>query len=163
MSEGRLFCFGYGYTAAALAGRLGDKGWSVAGTTTSADKAARMTEANVCAHVWRPHGFHAEWLEGANAVLVSTPPDDTGCPSLAAAQEALAAYKQDLRWIGYLSTNGVYGDYDGAWVDEESALRATSARSIRRIQAETGWRRFADEQDLPLVIFRLPGIYGPGR
>jgi nucleoside-diphosphate-sugar epimerase len=69
----------------------------------------------------------------------------------------------DLAWIGYLSTVGVYGDHGGAWVDEATEPRPLSGRSIERVRAETEWRRLADELGVPIGIFRLSGIYGPGR
>ena len=106
--------------------------------------------------------INADTLARFNHILISTPPDAKGCPAFIAAQNAFAQ-SQDVEWIGYLSTNGVYGDYEGGWVDETAELRATSDRARRRILAETNWFTLAEEHDLPLVIFRLPGIYGPGR
>jgi nucleoside-diphosphate-sugar epimerase len=95
--------------------------------------------------------------------LVSTPPTENGCPALNTIKAAASNTKLGVKWLAYLSTNGVYGNHDGAWVDETSELRATSVRATRRAAAENAWRAFADQFDLPLIIFRLPGIYGPGR
>lgn len=167
MSNNELFCLGYGYTADALArrlqGQVSDQGWRIAGTTTSPDKAENMTRDGVTARLWADDDFDPAWLDEAAALLVSTPPGEDGCPALAAAGAAIAERRKHVRWIGYLSTNGVYGDHDGAWVDEESALLGSSARAKRRIKAEADWRALAETHDLPLIIFRLPGIYGPGR
>lgn len=163
MTAGNLFCLGYGYTASAFAARLHSRGWTIAGTTTSPDKAKVMERNGVCAHVWRDGGFDPGWLDGADALLISTPPGEAGCPAVNAAAGAIAARAKQWRWIGYLSTNGVYGDHDGAWVNEESELRGTSERALRRIEAENAWRGLAQENNLPLIVFRLPGIYGPGR
>ncbi|MEO1243660.1 MAG: SDR family oxidoreductase [Pseudomonadota bacterium] len=163
MSDQKLFCLGYGYTAAALARRLRHKGWRIAGTTTREEKAQAMQAEGVEAHLWDGGVLPAGALDDACAILVSTPPSEDGCPAFAAANEAIAERASEIQWIGYLSTNGVYGDHDGAWVDEESALKATSPRSRRRILAESQWSEFADTSDLPFAVFRLPGIYGPGR
>lgn len=163
MTNKTLFCLGYGFTAAALARRLKPEGWRVAGTTRSAQKAEAMRAAGVEPRLWGDGGFDPDWIAGAGALLVSTPPDDDGCPAFRAAHEAVAANRERLAWIGYLSTNGVYGDHQGAWVDEDSDLFPTTARARRRIRAEADWAGFGAEWNLPVVIFRLPGIYGPGR
>ncbi len=159
----KLFCLGYGYTARFFAARMRAQGWRIAGTTTSPDKAAAMKENGVAAHLWGDDRFDPSWLDGVDAILISTPPGDAGCPAFNAASAAIAERAKQFRWIGYLSTNGVYGDHDGAWVNEESELRATNPRALHRIEAEESWRALASAHDLPLVIFRLPGIYGPGR
>ncbi len=159
----RLFIFGYGYTARALArGFNGDDGWCYAATTRSPEKAEAILADGVEPVLWR-NGFDAAALDGATHILISTPPGEDGCPALNAASDAIAARASSLQWIGYLSTNGVYGDHDGGWVDETSELRGTSPRARRRIQAEADWRTFARACNIPLITFRLPGIYGPGR
>ncbi len=163
MTVRRLFIFGYGYTAAALVKRLRAGGdWSFAATARTAEKAAKLAQDNVDPVLW-DGAIDSMQLDGAGQILVSTPPDETGCPTLNAAKDAIAARSREINWIGYLSTNGVYGDHDGAWVDEASALRGASARARRRIAAEEDWREFAEQHGFPLVVFRLPGIYGPGR
>lgn len=159
----RLLCLGYGYTARAFAKMKRAEGWRIAGTTTSPEKAEAMTENNVEAHLWRDEGFDPSCLGDVDALLISTPPGEEGCPSFIAASQAIAKRAKQFRWIGYLSTNGVYGDHDGAWVDETSELRAASPRARRRIDAEKNWEALAAQHDLPLIVFRLPGIYGPGR
>lgn len=163
MTQQKLLCLGYGYTARALAALLSGEGWRIAGTTAKAEKAAAMTATGAQALLWPEKAFDPNWLAATDAILISTPPDDEGCPSFRASAAAIAARRGQIRWIGYLSTNGVYGDYQGAWVDEESALRAASKRSKNRIRAEQEWREFSVTENLPVTIFRLPGIYGPGR
>ena len=157
-----LFCFGYSYTAAALANSLREKGFQIVGTTRNAEKAAEMEEAGVAARVWEG-AFDAAWLDGATHLLISTPPGEKGCPAFNAAKDFIVERRENLKWLGYLSTNGVYGDHGGAWVDENSALKPSSDRARRRIAAEADWAGLAVEYELPLIIFRLPGIYGPGR
>jgi len=158
-----LFCFGYGYTARVLAQRLLKKGWSVAGTARSDEKAATIETDGGVALRWNGGAIDPHWIEDATHILISTPPDNNGCPAFTAAGRTIAKHAAQLKWIGYLSTNGVYGDHDGAWIDETAALKPTSDRARRRIRAENEWARFAKTHGLPLIIFRLPGIYGPGR
>ncbi len=163
MNDQHLFCFGLGYTARFFAARMNHAGWKVSGTARTPEKIARLGDSGIEAHLWKEGEFEAQWLDNASALLISTPPGEQGCPTFAAAQAAIAERARQFRWIGYLSTNGVYGDHDGAWVNEESELRATAPRALRRIKAETDWLELARAHDLPLIIFRLPGIYGPGR
>ncbi len=163
MSTNRLFIFGYGYTARVLVERLrAQGGWTFAGTTRSPEKCDEMERAGVDPVNWE-NGVSDAALDGATHLLVSTPPNEAGCPALENARNAVVRRRSAVNWIGYLSTNGVYGDYGGAWVDEESELRGASTRAKRRITAEEAWRTLAANAALPLVIFRLPGIYGPGR
>ncbi|MDZ7626956.1 MAG: SDR family oxidoreductase [Parvularculaceae bacterium] len=154
----KLLCLGYGYVARRLAGRLTGAGWAVAGTIRDAARAAGLSADGVTPVLWSSGALVPD-VTDANAILVSTPPADGGCPALALMRETRAA----PGWIGYLSTNGVYGDHQGAVVDETSPLLATSPRGLARIAAENAWRTFAAAQGAQLVIFRLPGIYGPGR
>ena len=163
LSPGRLFCFGLGFSAGALARRRLAAGWSVAGTTRSPDKAAALRAEGVEAFVFdRDHALDATALAGSTHLLVSIAPDDLGDPVLAA-HAATIAVLPDLRWVGYLSTTGVYGDWQGAEVDETAELRGAKGRNRRRIEAEAAWLKLHAEQGLPVQIFRLAGIYGPGR
>lgn len=163
MPEKKLLCLGYGYTASFFARALMRQGWAVAGSTRSQEKAEKLRAQGVEAVVWDVGASDTAFPDSVNAVLISTPPGEDGCPALAKAGKALVRHAKDIEWLGYLSTNGVYGDHGGAWVDEKSELRGASERSKRRIAAEENWRALAKSHDLPLIIFRLPGIYGPGR
>lgn len=163
MTDKKLFCLGYGYTAAALTGRLKQDSWQIAGTTTSQAKAAEMEKQGVVAHLWKGDGFDPVWLDDATAILISTPPDKNTCPSFRAASDAITQRHEAIKWIGYLSTNGVYGNHDGGVVDETSNLKPTTDRAKARIAAEADWAGLGVAWSLPLIIFRLPGIYGPGR
>jgi nucleoside-diphosphate-sugar epimerase len=158
----RLFCFGYGYSAAALARWLAADGFTVAGTTRDPEKIKTLSSQGVEGWVFDGRErIAADALNGATHVLVSVPPLGGADPVLGQCRDQLAALKPD--WIGYLSTTGVYGNRDGGVVDEGSALKPTSDRARARVQAELGWLRFGDEHDIPVQIFRLAGIYGPGR
>jgi nucleoside-diphosphate-sugar epimerase len=96
-------------------------------------------------------------------VLITAPPTAEGCPGLEAVIPALAAAQGFPDWIGYLSTTGVYGDFDGRWVFESSPLKAQSVEGARRVGAERDWRQVGRGMGLTVTTFRLPGIYGPGR
>lgn len=160
---GRLFCFGLGFSARALAERLLGTGWAVAGTTRSADKAAALRAEGIEALVFdRHHPLPATALAGTTHLLVSIAPDEAGDPVLDLHGDDIAALS-GLQWIGYLSTTGVYGDWQGAEVDESSELRGAKGRNRRRIDAEASWLALNADKGLPIHVFRLAGIYGPGR
>lgn len=161
----RLFCFGFGYSAKALAKRCLARGWSVAGTVRSPEKTEAMRALGVESFVFadgRPLENFASALAGATHLLISAPPDRAGDPVLNAHGKNIAGLK-NLAWVGYLSTTGVYGDTQGATVDENSPLAPTSARSRQRMEAETAWLRLHRDSGVPVHVFRLAGIYGPGR
>ena len=105
----------------------------------------------------------AERLSQATHLVVSIAPEEAGDPVLAVARQTIAGQMPDLRWIGYLSTVGVYGDHGGGWVDETSECRPVSRRSVMRVAAEQEWLALGEETGLPVAILRLSGIYGPGR
>ena len=151
----RLFCFGLGYSARALAALLRPQGWHVAGTARSADAVDGIEPIR-----FDGAGPMADTAELARAthVLVSVPPNRDGDPVLRWHEADLKA-APDLRWVGYLSTTGVYGNRDGGWVDEASPLAANTMRGRRRVAAEQAWLATG----LPVHLFRLAGIYGPGR
>jgi nucleoside-diphosphate-sugar epimerase len=154
-----LLSFGHGFSARALAPLLLDRGWRVIGTTRAQDKADAITATGVEARVW-PGSDLSEDLAAANALLISAAPGPEGDPVLLAMREQIAASAPHLDWVGYLSTTGVYGDRGGDWVDETSALAPSTERGQMRVDAEAAW---AAIPGLPLHIFRLAGIYGPGR
>jgi len=154
-----LLSFGHGYCASALAQILVPQDWRVIGTTRNEDKAARMMAQGVEPRTW-PGADMIPALNSATHLLISAAPDDAGDPVLAALHDEIAARAGQFEWVGYLSTTGVYGDHNGDWVDENTPLTPATKRGIARVQAETAW---AAIPDLPLHIFRLAGIYGPGR
>ena len=151
----RLFCFGLGYSARALAGRLAADGWRVTGTSRAPSEADRLPFD-------RDHPLPAAAFLDVTHILVSIPPGDAGDLVLDRHGEDIAAL-HDLRWLGYLSTTGVYGDRAGGWVDERSELRPSGERGRRRVAAEAGWLDLWRRRGVPAHIFRLAGIYGPGR
>lgn len=150
-----LLSIGHGYSARALAKRLIAEGWHVIGTTRSAEKAAVLEAEGVEPVIWPGTPLP---LDRATHLLTSVSPTDQGDPVLNEARDALAA-AHHLEWVGYLSTTGVYGDRAGGWVDESGPLDPSTDRGRARVEAEAGWEALG----LPLHIFRLAGIYGPGR
>jgi nucleoside-diphosphate-sugar epimerase len=158
-----LLCFGLGYTARALTRRLGAERWVVTGTCRTPDKARALRQAGFAVELFdRNHQLAPELLEGVTHILVSVPPDAAGDPVLRVEGEHIAAL-QGVRWLGYLSTTGVYGDRSGGWVDETSALSPSGERGRRRVATEAGWLELWRRHGAPVHIFRLAGIYGPGR
>ncbi len=150
---------GHGYSAQALAARLIPQGWRVIGTTRSAEKAEKIAATGAEPLIW-PGGDLKRALGEADALLISAGPGPQGDPVLAQAETEIRQAAAGLDWAGYLSTTGVYGDHDGDWVDEDTALAPTTERGLARVRAEAAWQAIPD---LPLHIFRLAGIYGPGR
>jgi nucleoside-diphosphate-sugar epimerase len=161
----RLFCFGLGYSALALADALLAEGWTVAGTARTEESCAALRARGITAHRFasdHPLADPAAALAGATHLLSSVPPDGAGDPVLRDCGEALAA-RPDLAWVGYLSTTGVYGDRAGGWVDEDSPRDPSGERGVRRVAAEDAWLALWRDHGLPVHLFRLAGIYGPGR
>jgi nucleoside-diphosphate-sugar epimerase len=162
-----LFCFGLGYTALALARALvapngPSGGWDVTGTFRDAAHAGAARALGLEIVIFdrdHPIADIEQRLAAATHLLSSVPPDEQGDPVLDVHGAAIAKAAAHLQWIGYLSTTGVYGDRNGGWVDESSALTPTGERGRRRLDAETAWR----DLPLPAHLFRLAGIYGPGR
>ena len=152
-----LLSIGHGYSAQALARVLLPQGWRVIATTRDPARAAALTGAGVEGVVWPEEGL-APHLARASHVLSSVPPGPAGDPVIAAEGGALRAARH-LAWVGYLSTTAVYGDHAGGWVDEDTPPAPASARGAARVAAEAAWAGLG----LPLHVFRLAGIYGPGR
>jgi nucleoside-diphosphate-sugar epimerase len=157
-----LLCFGFGYTAQALARALGPD-WSITGTSRGGEAPAASVSANVR---WlrfdRDHPLEPAAFAGVTHVLLSVPPDEAGDSVFDRHREHIAAIP-GLTWLGYLSTTGVYGNRDGGWVDESSELQPSGARGRRRVAAEAAWLDLWRGRNVPVHVFRLAGIYGPGR
>jgi hypothetical protein len=157
-----LLCLGLGYTARALIRRLEPGLWRVRGSSRDPQLAPGADHAERDGIPLYPFGREvrppASMWEGVTHVLVSAGPDHHGDPVLAEGGDALRRLP-DLQWVGYLSTTGVYGDHGGAWVDEDTPPVPGQPRSVRRLRAEEDWLA----SGLPVHVFRLAGIYGPGR
>ncbi|MCP4821300.1 MAG: SDR family oxidoreductase [Shimia sp.] len=152
-----LLSLGHGYTARALARRLVPQGWAVIGTLREETQFDVVRAEGVTPVMW-PIDFETA-LDGVAHVVSSIRPDKEGDPVLRIGREALAQATH-LEWVGYMSTTGVYGDMDGGWVDEDTPLDPGGHRGKMRVKAEAEWQAM---KGLALHIFRLAGIYGPGR
>lgn len=156
----RLFIFGLGYSGLEIARLAKSQGWTVAGTVTGAEKAARLGAGGIEAHVFDGSApLPAAAFGDSSHVLCTVAPGRAGDPALRLCRPLL----KQARWLGYLSTTGVYGDHGGGWVDENTPPKPGQSRSIERLAAEHGWQALALEAGNSLTMFRLPGIYGPGR
>jgi nucleoside-diphosphate-sugar epimerase len=161
----RLFAFGLGFSAQTLAERLAAKGWQIAGTARDVGKIGHLAErgyeiAQYSGEAGNSALPHA--LNGTTHLLHSIPPGPEGDPVLEHYREEIAKLSS-LEWIGYLSTVGVYGHQEGRCVDEKTEPKPNSARTEARVDAEKAWLAFGAATGVPVQIFRLAGIYGPGR
>ena len=163
-----LFCFGLGYTATHYVAAFHSRFDRVMGTVRNSIRAAGMNQGG---NPWRSvlvfdgqsmSSDISRAIADTNHLLVSVPPDASGDVVLTACGAALSRAPQ-LRSVVYLSTIGVYGNHDGAWVDEESECRPGAQRSLQRRAAEQAWQDFGARAGLPVAILRLAGIYGPGQ
>lgn len=158
-----LLCFGMGFCAKALATRLTARGWTVVGTARSAES-QRALLAEGFQSVLLDEIFNAPGLRAPRLhILVSAPPSGVGDPMLTSFERELTMRAASINWVGYLSTTGVYGDAKGEWVDETSPLLASGDRGLKRVRAERQWLEWGKTHNVPVQIFRLAGIYGPGR
>lgn len=166
----RLFVFGLGYSAGRFARAMrGDAEW-IGGTTRRIEKAVALAaEPGIRPYVFdgkSPGVGVAEAVKVATHIVVSVPPGEAGAAAgdpVAAHHRATILATPGLKWTGYLSTVGVYGDYGGAWVSEATTPHPTSERAKQRLAAEQAWAALAAERGVPLAVFRVAGIYGPGR
>lgn len=160
-----LFVFGPGYSAGYFLRTRRDGYGQIAATARSAEKRSALGREGIAAFGFSPGeeypGF-GEALAAADHLLVSVPPGAQGDPALSHFAEAIKASPR-LRSIVYLSTIGVYGDHDGAWIDESTPPAPSSDRSVWRLAAEDGWRKLARNKGANVHVLRLAGIYGPGQ
>ncbi len=166
MDKQNWFIFGAGFSGLETGRLLASHVIAVAGTTRSAAKFSRLEKAGL-----KPFVFDGMTLDEtvlrqlgeATHLLMSIGPDEGGDPLVPAHANLLKRHLPNLKWIGYLSTVGVYGDHEGGWVDETTQCKPVSRRSFDRLEAEKAWGAFAAELGVPLAVLRLSGIYGPGR
>ena len=161
-----LTILGCGYSGRAIGERLSRAGADVVGTTRDPGNKGEALRVRGIA----PLAFGGEApsdalearLSETTHLVVSIAPGEAGDPAIAMHAEAIKRAPR-LAWIGYLSTVGVYGDHDGAWVDEDAVTHPVSERSRERVAAENLWMTLALERGVPISLLRLSGIYGPGR
>jgi len=176
MNNARILIFGAGFSGLHIGEACAKAGAIVFGTTRDTGKFEQFNKAGIT-----PLIFDGETIEqpGVDALQIAThlvisvapprkedtqSPDATVDPVLGAlGDHVLSEVAPKLKWIGYLSTVGVYGNHDGAWIDEETPVAPSSERSRQRVRAEQEWLALGEREKLPVAIFRLSGIYGPGR
>lgn len=152
--------FGLGYSGLEIAQLARARGWQVVGTCTGVEKAESLRATGLETLVFDGSDpLPAGALDGASHVVCTIAPGTTGDPALRCCRDRLG----QARWLGYLSTTGVYGDHGGGWVDEDTPPVPTQPRSIERLATERAWQALGNEIGVPVDIFRLPGIYGPER
>ncbi|MGH6763611.1 MAG: NAD-dependent epimerase/dehydratase family protein [Phyllobacterium sp.] len=161
----RIFLFGAGYSARAFADAIANEAEFIGGTTRSAEKFAALSGQGITPFLFDGEARDdvREALNGITHLVISVSPGREGDAVLKAYGETIRKHMPALQWVGYLSTVGVYGNHDGAWVDEETPCKPVSARSVERVEAEQNWQALAQARGAPLAILRLSGIYGPGR
>ncbi|MBN9453909.1 MAG: SDR family oxidoreductase [Bosea sp.] len=160
-----ILILGLGYSAGFFARAALAQGWEVTGTVRSTEKAAELSSEGIRTLVFGGFAVSstlAKAVSEADAVLVSVQPAEDGDPALGPLRAALMM-APNLRWIGYLSTIGVYGDQGGVWIDEATPPAPTNARTRQRVEIEEAWLQLGRDSGKPVQIFRLSGIYGPGR
>ncbi|MCQ4631535.1 DUF1731 domain-containing protein [Shinella sp. CPCC 100929] len=161
-----LLILGAGFSGKAIGDVFKEAGFSVSGTTRSAEKAESLRTLGI-EPILYDGGAISEALAAdmarATHVVQSIAPGKDGDPLFRIGSPALSVLMPKLEWAAYLSTVGVYGDHKGAWVNEETVLNPVSARSVERVEAENHWLDFGKASALPVAVLRLSGIYGPGR
>lgn len=154
--QNHLFIFGYGYTTNTLAKNLNPDEWLISGTSRS------KTKDTYCKILDYNKYEIAEVLKNTSHILISIPPNNNGDVVLQDHQE-LIENCNNIKWIGYLSSTAVYGNHNGAWVNEKTDTNPSSQRGLSRKLAEDQWINFGKKNNIPVNIFRLSGIYGPNR
>jgi nucleoside-diphosphate-sugar epimerase len=154
-----LLCFGFGFSARTLSARLKALGWKISATSRTPEGIVKISDSGGTGCLFNGR---FEIPKDVSHVLLSAPPGDDGDPVLQLFADQLKAHARQFDWIGYLSTTGVYGDRGGDWVDEGSPLEPSTTRGQRRLAAEQDWLKLHGDDGLPVHLFRLAGIYGPG-
>jgi nucleoside-diphosphate-sugar epimerase len=155
-----------GYAGLVLGGLLQSQGWRVVGTARNEQGCAKLESEGFKAVPFdgeKPSSELKKALDACSHLLNSIPPGPNGDPLLNHHSGDITRAALSLTWLGLLSTIGVYGDHQGGWVDEDTRPAPLSKRSQRRLEQEDSWRGLEKEAGMKTHIFRLPGIYGPGR
>ncbi|HWT61432.1 MAG TPA: SDR family oxidoreductase [Ochrobactrum sp.] len=162
----RIFLFGAGYSARAFSRLMTGEAERIDGTTRNEQNFPTLEKAGIAPIIFDGETASPELLDRlakSTHVVISISPRESGDPSLAIVEEALRRPDNTIRWIGYLSTVGVYGNHDGNWIDETAPCEPTSRRSLERVEAEKAWDALSTQHGTPVALLRLSGIYGPGR
>lgn len=158
-----LLCFGCGYVAQNFARLILREGGKVTGTTRDKANFKKLKAQGINPLIFNNNqSLNQEVLKSFSHILVSIPPSQDGDLIINTYFREFE-FLSNLKWLGYLSTTGVYGDHQGEWVTEVSPCRPTQVRSQIRLQSEEAWLNLCKRYDIPVCIFRLSGIYGPRR
>ncbi len=161
-----LFIFGLGYSAGYLARNLLKKGWKISGTVRHIEEATKLQELGISLYSFDGTKCVEPFTENLlhiSHILSSIPPQDGDVDLVLKHHFNDISKASHLKWVGYLSTTGVYGDRQGGWVDEASDLLPTGTRGQKRKNAEEAWFKLWHDYQIPTHSFRLAGIYGPGK
>lgn len=162
----RIFLFGAGYSAQAFSRLMTGEAERIDGTTRNEQNFPTLEKAGIAPLIFDGETASPELIDRlakSTHVVISISPRENGDPSLAIVEEALRRPDNTIRWIGYLSTVGVYGNHDGNWIDETASCEPASRRSLERVEAEKAWDALSERHGTPVALLRLSGIYGPGR
>lgn len=162
----RIFLFGAGYSARAFSRLMTGEAERIDGTTRNEQNIPTLEKAGIAPIIFDGETASPELIDRlakSTHVVISISPRESGDPSLAIVEEALRRPDNTIRWIGYLSTVGVYGNHDGNWIDETTPCEPSSRRSLERVEAENAWNALSERHGTPVALLRLSGIYGPGR
>ncbi|MDR6431794.1 SDR family oxidoreductase [Brucella pseudogrignonensis] len=162
----RIFLFGAGYSARAFSRLMTGEAERIDGTTRNEQNFPLLEKSGIAPIIFDGETASPELIDRlakSTHVVISISPRENGDPSLAIVEEALCRPGNTIRWIGYLSTVGVYGNFDGNWIDEAAKRQPGSRRSLERVEAEDAWEALSERHGTPVALLRLSGIYGPGR
>jgi nucleoside-diphosphate-sugar epimerase len=162
----RIFLFGAGYSARAFSRLMTGEAERIDGTTRNEQNFPLLEKSGIAPIIFDGETASPDLIDRlakSTHVVISISPRESGDPSLAIVEDALRRPGNTIRWIGYLSTVGVYGNHDGNWIDETAPLAPTSRRSLERVEAESAWGALSERHGTPVALLRLSGIYGPGR
>lgn len=162
----RIFLFGAGYSARAFSRLMTGEAERIDGTTRNEQNFPLLEKSGIAPIIFDGETASPDLIDRlakSTHVVISISPRESGDPSLAIVEDALRRPGNTIRWIGYLSTVGVYGNHDGNWIDETAPLAPTSRRSLERVEAESAWEALSERHGTPVAFLRLSGIYGPGR
>lgn len=162
----RILLFGAGYSARAFSRLMTGEAERIDGTTRNEQNFPLLEKSGIAPIIFDGETASPDLIDRlakSTHVVISISPRESGDPSLAIVEDALRRPGNTIRWIGYLSTVGVYGNHDGNWIDETAPLAPTSRRSLERVEAESAWEALSKRHGTPVALLRLSGIYGPGR
>ncbi len=163
VKKNTLLIFGFGYTAKFICKKFSRNNWQIYCTTRSNEKTKEIKDLKDMPVFFNDEEKIKNILSDDNYILTTAPPENSKDPVVENYGHLLKENSERIKWAGYLSTTSVYGDKKGEWVTEDTELEPNLERSISRVAAENSWIKLGERLLIKTVIFRLAGIYGPGR